>query len=150
MFSLTDKKITIEQLKPGDHILVRRHGILYSHHGIYIAENQVIDFSEGDIFDKEIKQISLQNFIKGGTLRIRRYGVYSDPIETIKRAKKALNEKWKYSVFQNNCEHFATWCVTGNKESFQSQRTYFGLGALAAGIATLGKMMYDNYKKSKV
>ncbi|VDI32429.1 Hypothetical predicted protein, partial [Mytilus galloprovincialis] len=30
--------------------------------------------------------------------------------------------KFKYNLFKNNCEHFATWCVTGGKRSLQERK----------------------------
>ncbi|CAH1249682.1 Hypp8661 [Branchiostoma lanceolatum] len=40
--------------------------------------------------------------------------------ETVRRAKRKLGEG-KYSLFTNNCEHFATWCKTGKLESSQTK-----------------------------
>ena len=33
------------------------------------------------------------------------------------------SEYWGYHLGQNNCEHFATWIVTGNKYSVQTDRS---------------------------
>ncbi|XP_060594669.1 uncharacterized protein LOC132749018 [Ruditapes philippinarum] len=62
------------------------------------------------------------------------YPKYS-PREIVQRAKKETKREVKhetnyeqeehrytfgnYNLFVSNCEHFATWCVLGNKESFQ-------------------------------
>ena len=35
-----------KDLKQGDHIYVRRKGLLYSHHGIYVGDGIVIHFKE--------------------------------------------------------------------------------------------------------
>ncbi|KAL5573942.1 hypothetical protein UlMin_023539, partial [Ulmus minor] len=40
-------KITRDQLKPGDHIYSWRQAYLYSHHGIYVGEEKVIHFTQG-------------------------------------------------------------------------------------------------------
>ncbi|KAL5570883.1 hypothetical protein UlMin_020480, partial [Ulmus minor] len=40
-------KITRDQLKPGDHIYSWRQAYLYSHHGIYVGEEMVIHFTQG-------------------------------------------------------------------------------------------------------
>jgi hypothetical protein len=29
---------------------------------------------------------------------------------------------FEYNLFRNNCEHFATWCVTGRKLSLQERK----------------------------
>lgn len=47
------------------------------------------------------------------------YHLYT-PEETIARARSKIGET-KYGLLTNNCEHFAMWCKTGIKESFQVQ-----------------------------
>lgn len=47
-----------------------------------------------------------------------------DPIKIVARAESILSQRdkfKKYNVFLRNCEHFATWCVVGEGESFQVQ-----------------------------
>jgi hypothetical protein len=39
----------------------------------------------------------------------------------IQRAESRLGEV-EYGIFENNCEHFATWCVTGEANSAQVDR----------------------------
>lgn len=48
------------------------------------------------------------------------YHLYSAE-ETVARAKSKLGEK-EYSLPFNNCEHFAIWCKTGVKESWQVEK----------------------------
>ena len=56
----------------------------------------------------------------------------------------------------NNCEHFATYCATGNKSSGQVQDT-IAVGVVGAGIgvgilpvlAVLGSALISNPKSSK-
>ncbi|CAN1160783.1 Protein LEAD-SENSITIVE 1 [Linum perenne] len=40
-------KLPREELKPGDHIYSWRHGYVYSHHGIYAEDGNVIHFTRG-------------------------------------------------------------------------------------------------------
>ncbi|WP_096199925.1 lecithin retinol acyltransferase family protein [Bacillus sp. FJAT-45350] len=40
------------------------------------------------------------------------------PEETVRRARLRLGES-KYSLGENNCEHFAVWCKTGLSKSYQ-------------------------------
>ncbi|XP_063422649.1 uncharacterized protein LOC134707081 [Mytilus trossulus] len=60
---------------------------------------------------------------------------YSSKIEIFpphiiaERAKSEANAdskggkgQFKYNLFKNNCEHFATWCVTGGKRSLQERK----------------------------
>ena len=54
-------QLTEEDLKPGDHIYVRRNGILYSHHGIYAGERSVIHLKglEKEKTDPVVKETDL-------------------------------------------------------------------------------------------
>ncbi|XP_047310623.1 protein LEAD-SENSITIVE 1-like isoform X2 [Impatiens glandulifera] len=47
MVGVLSNKISKEDLKPGDHIYSWRHGYVYTHHGIYIGEGEVIHFTKG-------------------------------------------------------------------------------------------------------
>ncbi|XP_006400172.2 uncharacterized protein LOC18019143 isoform X2 [Eutrema salsugineum] len=44
---LFSNKISIDNLKPGDHIYSWRNAYIYSHHGIYIGDGKVIHFTRG-------------------------------------------------------------------------------------------------------
>ncbi|XP_062150437.1 protein LEAD-SENSITIVE 1 isoform X2 [Alnus glutinosa] len=44
---LLSNKIERDKLKPGDHIYSWRHAYLYSHHGIYVSDGNVIHFTRG-------------------------------------------------------------------------------------------------------
>jgi hypothetical protein len=55
-----------------------------------------------------------------------------------RRAKSRLGES-TYNVFNNNCEHFCAWCVTGNHQSKQVETgAAFFSGLTGAGAATAG------------
>ena len=45
------------------------------------------------------------------------YHLYT-PEETVIRARERIGET-QYSLWTNNCEHFAIWCKTGISESHQ-------------------------------
>ncbi|KAF8097935.1 hypothetical protein N665_0279s0064 [Sinapis alba] len=45
---LFSKKISRDDLKPGDHVYAWRNAYIYSHHGIYIGDGEVIHFTRGD------------------------------------------------------------------------------------------------------
>jgi len=49
------------------------------------------------------------------------------PEETVERAESQLG-KGKYNLLVNNCEHFAIWCKTGLRKSYQVEQVlkYFG------------------------
>lgn len=46
-----------------------------------------------------------------------KFKIYS-PEETVKRARSRIGER-KFLLPANNCEHFAIWCKTGVKQSYQ-------------------------------
>jgi len=50
----------------------------------------------------------------------------NDPERAIAEARKHLGEKG-YDLQVNNCEHFATFCKTGRRESFQVMELMWGL-----------------------
>jgi hypothetical protein len=73
---------------------------------------------------------------------VRHYqGATNDPDTVVKRAESRLGEK-DYSLWANNCEHFASWCKISRHASDQVT-WYKGLGLacggllLVAGAATL-------------
>ncbi|XP_071156769.1 uncharacterized protein [Mytilus edulis] len=58
----------------------------------------------------------------------RKIGIFLPHI-IVERAKSEANAdlkggkgEFKYNLFKNNCEHFATWCVTGRKRSLQERK----------------------------
>ena len=88
--------------------------ILYTHHGLYIGDNQVIHY----LREEGVKIASLDEFSEGQKITKREYSQCFDADKAILRAKSRLDET-DYSLFLNNCEHFVSWCKTGNSESQQ-------------------------------
>ncbi len=64
----------------------------------------------------------------------RRY----DHAETLRRAQTALGRPG-YNLLLDNCQHFAAWCVTGERASHQVETVLLVAGA-AAGVASLVKI----------
>jgi len=64
----------------------------------------------------------------------------NEPAEVIKNARSNIG-KFDYDVWTNNCEHFARWCKTGNRESHQAdsatQVALASASASASGVAFL-------------
>ena len=122
-----------EDLNLGDHIYVRR--LVYSHHGIYAGDGNVIHYSgeEKEKKDPLIRETDVEDFLKGGKLRRRNYKKRLPPSETISLARKHLSMN-SYSLALNNCEHFATYCATGKKKSRQLREAVGGLVGIALTI----------------
>ena len=125
------------ELNCGDHIYVRRKGLLYSHHGIYAEEGTVINFKGADKEKRDPAVIitDIENFLNGGKLRRRNYRERLPYSESLKIAREHLLKKG-YSLRVNNCEHFATYCATGKRKSKQVRRamgSIFTLTLVATG-----------------
>jgi len=117
-----------KDLNSGDHIFVRRNGLLYSHHGIYAGAGTVIHFkgAEKEKKDPVVRKTDIENFLNGGKLRRRYYKRRLPRAETLKIAGEHLT-KSGYSLAFNNCEHFATYCATGKKKSVQVRKVFGGI-----------------------
>jgi hypothetical protein len=99
-------------------------GYDYEHYGVYIGDNKVIHYmtpnNSGKASDGEVCETTLDGHFdkdKIFVLKFDKEKVFS-PEETVKNAKSLLGEK-KYDLISNNCEHFALWCKTGIRKSYQ-------------------------------
>ena len=142
-----ERLLSDDFLRPGDVIGVSRGA--YEHYAIYLGNAEVIHYAGENTDFKgrvSIHKAPFSNFIKdskdyfvvsfeekypvkihastkfisGGVIDYNstsQYSIYSAE-ETVKRALSRLGET-KYSLIQNNCEHFAMWCKTGVAESIQ-------------------------------
>lgn len=121
----------------GDHIRVMRLGGVYSHHGVYVSDDEIIHFT-GDEDDSildwskpEVIQSDLDYFLKGGVLEVKEYtdeefeDLYS-PEQIVSYARACIGDKG-YHLICNNCEHFANMCTLGRFRSVQVENV-LGLG----------------------
>src|SRR5262249_33360744 len=117
-----------QRLRVGSHIKVSRS--LYYHHGIYEGRWRVIHYAglSSGWMKGPIARTTLEEFSGGSEIEVVEYENPFPRDEIINRAKSRLEEK-DYGIFANNCEHFATWCVTGNPQSTQVRA--FLIGGLA-------------------
>ncbi len=124
-----------KDLNHGDHIYVRRKGLLYSHHGIYAGEGAVIHYkgAEKEKRDPAVIITDIDNFLNGGKLRRRNYKKRLPYSESLRIAREHLSKK-RYSLRVNNCEHFATYCATGKKKSKQVRRVMSGIVGVTIAI----------------
>jgi hypothetical protein len=117
-------------LARGDHLRVFRKG--YWHHGIDCGDGTVIHYT-GELWNRAnaaVRRTPMEEFAKGGRVRVVNTNASFDAESIISRAESRLEEA-RYSTILNNCEHFATWCRTGARESKQVR------GAIAVAT-TLG------------
>jgi len=95
---------------------------IYSHHGIYIGNGEVIHYSGFSeiLKDGQIEKISLNVFSgRTGYEIIKHNNVKYSNSEIVKRAKSRLGED-AYHIISNNCEHFVNWCIEGKHFSKQT------------------------------
>ncbi|CEQ16844.1 lecithin retinol acyltransferase family protein [Paraclostridium sordellii] len=112
----------MSRAKYGDLIFVD-HG-LYKHFGIYINDDCVIHY-DGKLDDRFlrnmcVRQTGMDRFLAGKD-NFKILNLSKNPIpphEVVNRAKSHLNER-NFNLIFNNCEHFAYWCKTGLKKSYQ-------------------------------
>ncbi len=115
----------------GDHIYVNRN-LLYSHHGIDCGDGKVIHFDpkDGGKWRASVRETTKEAFAPNGTIRIVSYRRCEAPGTVVEQARSCLGMR-QYNWIFNNCEHFATWCKTGNHES-----TQVAMG-IASGVQTV-------------
>lgn len=109
----------------GQHLRVGRAGGLYTHHGIGSTRGKVIHYASFSRFGEKgpIEEVSLEQFAAGQPIEIVRHRRRKyDRREAVRRARSRLGEDG-YSLWANNCEHFAVWCITGEHRSEQVDHT---------------------------
>lgn len=128
--------------QPGDHLRVDFQW--YQHHGISLGDGRVVHFGRG-VFDIEnacVEVVTEQEFSAG-----RPIALVDSPIEfersvVVERALDRVGERG-YELFENNCEHFANWCRSGQSKSPQASafETVIRQSAAAGTRATLGRQL---------
>lgn len=123
----------------GDHIYVCRG--VYTHHGVDMGEGWVIHFASADGTKSGalIRLATIEDFAGAAEVKVQVYGVRFEADQAAERARSMLGQSG-YDLFANNCEHFATWCVTGEHNSPQVERAVAGAGIVSVGtvVPSLG------------
>lgn len=119
----------------GDHLYVYRNWGTLTHHGIDCGDGTVIHYRDGD----SILRSTRDSFSQGQRIYTQPYDRCDSPQQVLQRAISRLGERDYHLVF-NNCEHFATWCKTGQHQSQQVQRamTTSLVGGILGGMALGG------------
>jgi hypothetical protein len=117
----------------GEHIYVDRG--LYTHHGIDCGDGTVIDFAgrEGGKSTARIRRVTVAEFAQGAPVKMRACGSRYGPEMVVARALSMIGRSG-YDLFSNNCEHFASWCVTGEHSSAQVDAVWSAAGM--CGVAS--------------
>ena len=122
-----------ESIALGTQVIVKRLG--YRHHGISAGPGRVIHYAGFIRYPHGlIEEISLSDFARGRELIVGPPPAGGDAI--LRRARLRLGET-RYDLFTNNCEHFATWCQTGQHRSRQAEAMRWPARALIRVIRGL-------------
>lgn len=113
---------------------------LYEHHGIDCGDGTVIHYRKPS---EIIEQTSIEIFSRGQKIYIRQYPIRYIADTVINRAQSRLGEK-QYNLLFNNCEHFATWCITGESKSQQVENfiPYFVILILIPYLSLSNKRLW--------
>lgn len=165
--------LSLNDLKPGDHIVFRN--VHYDHHGIvYSVDNvkktiviiEVSNTPAGASLGIASSGIPLSAKSKANiiastkTLNFKTEKIalvyYRNRLSRTKTVNRAVHYastiSFRYNLFSNNCEHFATYCATGHKLSLQvlkfklSVKLVWRYGRNAVGIE---KARYELLHDSK-
>jgi len=149
-----EEQWTVKKPKPADHIKTPRAGGVYTHHGIYISDKEVIHFASEDSDNllgtgNEIINTDLSVFLKGGELFVREYSaeekteLWSDST-IITYARSCIGDDG-YNLVFNNCEHFCNECTFGEHKSKQVEDV---INPLSRGGSKMG-FLRDLFSKDK-
>jgi len=133
---------SLDELEPGDHIIWPTWWRLNDHHAIVVEVTtscrhnvfvRVVHYSSNadrklDSSSAEIKEElidDLDEHVRRGALKVIIYqdGSCFSKTKTVIRARSRVGEV-NYNLLQNNCEHFARWCKTGDSRSEQIGRAH--------------------------
>jgi thiol-disulfide isomerase/thioredoxin len=109
--------------------------MFYSHHGIYIGNGRVIHYRglAHGLRRGPVEDVSLNNFGRGRSIRIRSEQPRFDRPEVVERARSRLGEH-SYRILTNNCEHLCAWALCDENRSSQIERLYAAALPLLAGV----------------
>jgi hypothetical protein len=129
-----------EYLRPGDFVLGRR--CFYEHAGIFIGNDEIVHFSASETADGKFKGVakimktSWAKFCTDQTKSIRvlfnvlRHKKLEEVVETA--IQSIGTEKGQYSLIGNNCQHFANYCLNGEKNCPEFAKLYRHLRPIIA------------------
>jgi len=117
-----DPMIPLDGIPIGAHLVTPRFG--YEHHGIYVGDGRVVHYAgmSRTLRGGPVQEVSLEAFLAGRPLRTRAHARAGfAPTVVVERARSRVGEN-RYRVTTNNCEHFCSWCLSGQSRSEQVER----------------------------
>ncbi len=113
------RSMPMNDLPVGAHLVSPRWG--YVHHGIYAGHGRVIHYAgfNRPLSRGPIEEVSFDRFAHGRVVHRKPWTAprfSGDAV--VERARSRLGES-RYRFWTNNCEHLATWAVSGQSRSAQ-------------------------------
>ena len=130
----------MERFQAGDHLTVPlASSRIGTHHGIYVGDGKVIHFTGFDAKTARLVEQTLEEFSLGRRISVVSYAskrcqANSVVVRTARKYLQQADTYPPYDVLDNNCEHFATMCKTGRRESAQA--------SLLEGVVDLASTAY--------
>jgi Lecithin retinol acyltransferase len=131
----------------GDHVV--RSMDVGTHHGIDVGDGSVVHWSTGPSEAKgspgkiggmeraEVRQTSLAEFAAGRPVWVRTYRRCHGADAVVARARARVGQRG-YDLAENNCEHFACWCKTGQHKSAQVRDVAAAIVGTTVTIGVVG------------
>jgi hypothetical protein len=132
----------------GNHIYVYcdTYGIPFTHHGIDCGDGTVIHLSRRRGKVSRDTMSFFESFSSTKLVHERKYVQSYSSSVVVRRAMGRLGETG-YDLIFNNCEHFATWCKTGQHKSQQADNALGAFGEIPAVAIVAGAWVgYGAYK----
>lgn len=154
-----EEKWSIKNPKYADHIKTPRAGGIYTHHGIYVSNKEVIHFASEDSDNllgttNEIISTNLNTFLRGGELFVREYTAEekcelrtNDQIVKYARACKGDDG---YNLAFNNCEHFTNMCTFAEHRSTQVEKVLLPIQKENSMFSLLGGLFGGKDKDKNI
>lgn len=122
---------------------VPRLGNTYRHYGLGVSDDRVIHYA-GGVFERKnarIRITTLDEFARASEITVHDYRPRYEEDTVLNRANSRLGEN-KYSLLNNNCEHFVNWTMTGEHSSQQVDDLLENIEEFSSPIALLIKMFW--------
>lgn len=120
----------------GDHLIL--HYQDFTHHALDLGDGTVAEYSGKGTGRRSVRWSLRAEFLARGPVTVKYYppGTALPPEVSVGLAWARLREQ-RYSVFNNNCEHFVNHCKTGIHYSTQAERLKWAvtIGALCGVVA---------------
>jgi hypothetical protein len=129
----------------GDRLRVERRlagsTVAYMHHGIDVGDGTVVHARPDDFRNPlaggRVERTSYAAFAGGGDVLVTTEPAATYPPDEIVARALAHVGREGYCPVVDNCEHFATWCATGERTSRQVEIVLERIGGAAARVATV-------------